>query len=61
MHRKTVDRCTTRTHLSLFTLLRHGVGLQLEMMPAPPAATLVARTNGDSAFALDTYLQVVYC
>jgi len=55
--------------MSLSTILRRGVGLQLEVMTEPSAGalaeTLVAFGNGDACdgwtFALDTRLPVFYC
>jgi len=52
--------------MSLATILRRGVGLQLEVMTEPSAdalaETLVAFANAhDGTFALDTRLPVFYC
>jgi len=52
--------------MSLSTILRRGVGLQLEVMTEPAAValaeTLVAFANADGRmFALDTRLPLFYC
>ncbi len=52
--------------MSLSTILRRGVGLQLEVLAEPSAGplaeTLVAFANGDGGtVALDMRLSVSYC
>ena len=48
--------------MSLSTILRRGVGRQLEVMIEPSAGALVAiaKANGRT-FTLDTRLPVFYC
>jgi hypothetical protein len=46
--------------MSLVTILRRGVGLQLEVMTEPSAEALVAFASDENAVMLDASLKAVY-